>query len=473
MFTNSDLELFEDNYDTIEKKLLDKENEILYPTLKMRKEMENIVINFVKSKRRKIYGGTAQNALIKNKDKSDAFYEEDSEADIDFYSPEPISDAMELCNIFVEKGYKNVEAREAQHKETYSVFVEFINKADISYIPKNIYHKMPFIEINGLFYTGPTFIMIDMYRMLTDPVNSGSFRWKKTLPRIVSLQKHYPFNKASSKLPKLIADKEKDNEKIDKYLRVIFDFLKNKDSMALTGDYAYNQFLKESDIMKDKNKGQKYRVLDISKYEIISTNYEEDVKELFQKLKSLTTNPVDFTLVEYYPFWMFLGYSVEILYDGKVLAHIMNYDKRCIPIKKIKLDKKDYVQIGSYDYNFLTNIIMSFRHRVNDEKDKYQYRNIMTSHLIEMRNYFFKNSKKTFLDDTLFQQFIVECIGETISPARESRLCVKEKIKKGKRAIWSYRPETDGIKDVESNFIFMNTSGNIINNINNLKIIGK
>ena len=134
MYTDSDLKLFEENKEQLEKKLLERENEILYPTMKTKKAMVDIVRQFVKDKKRKIYGGTAQNELIKVKNPEDKFYPDDHLADLDFYSPSPIEDAIELANILIDKGYNYVTAREAFHSETYTVFAEWEPVADISFI---------------------------------------------------------------------------------------------------------------------------------------------------------------------------------------------------------------------------------------------------------------------------------------------------------------------------------------------------
>ena len=54
------------------------------PTLTESKSVYNYVLEFIKLKKRIIYGGWAQNELIKYKNKDESFYKETSEADVEF-----------------------------------------------------------------------------------------------------------------------------------------------------------------------------------------------------------------------------------------------------------------------------------------------------------------------------------------------------------------------------------------------------
>jgi hypothetical protein len=109
------------------------------PTINEIKSVYADIMNFIKEKKRIIYGGFAQNSLIKHKNKDDAFYKETDIADVEFYTPDPIGDTIDLVDMLHKKNYKYVEGKEGVHPETYKIFVNFINYCDISYMPKNIY----------------------------------------------------------------------------------------------------------------------------------------------------------------------------------------------------------------------------------------------------------------------------------------------------------------------------------------------
>lgn len=468
-YEEKDRELFKDKIDELEYKIQKYTGETLDPTFKLKKELAQIVVDFVKENKRKIYGGTAQNALIVEKNPDDAIYDDVTDPDIDFYSPDPIVDAMKLANIFAKKGYQGVEAREAEHKNTYKIYVETFPAADISYVPTNIFHKMPFQSVNGVNYIAPNFIMIDMFKMLTDPLNSGAHRWRKTFNRIFLLQKHFPFNEAKHS----IKTSSKTTEEGNKIKQAIEHYILKNTNMIFFGAFAYNKFLQESNIMKDKQKGKKYHYLPVDHYELISTNYIEDCNGLLKLIKEMYPEFYkDLEVVEYTPLWTLTCYCVEISYKGKLLAFIMDNSKKCGPIKKVNfynvegnklVDTKEKVDMVAFDNMFLMSMIMTFRYKVLERKNEYQYYNILVSHLVELRNYFFSTSGKNWSDDTLFEEFIIECKGEAINLRKEVHERRAQKKKMGKPVIWIYRPTEDNLAEPVTTYNFENISGNKLN----------
>jgi hypothetical protein len=151
------------------------------------------------------------------------------------------------------------------------------------------------------------------------------------------------------------------------------------------------------------------------------------------------------------------------------IIHITSHNGRCTPIKKVPFktfydgkvveDDKNFVQLGSFDVIFLFNLISGIRCRVNDLSDKYAYHNIMTSHLMDIRQYYLEKFNKNLLADTLFQSFVPTCIGQGRDPVKETFRERKKKMMSGKPAIYKYVPG----KNLEvPDFKFANTSGNPI-----------
>ena len=83
----------------------------------------DLILNFIKKNKRKVYGGFAMNKLIVNKNKDDAIYKDFQTPDVDFYSPQPIEDLIQLCNEISDGGLRRVMGREGKHKDTYNIFV--------------------------------------------------------------------------------------------------------------------------------------------------------------------------------------------------------------------------------------------------------------------------------------------------------------------------------------------------------------
>lgn len=477
LYTEKDVELIESKIDDITDGIEKHKLDIFEPTKKEIMEANKVVMDYIRKHKRKIYGGYAQNKVIVSKDPKDAFYSEDDIPDIDVYSPEPLKDLVEVCNLLKEKGFKLVNGQEAIHKETYKIFVNGANVLDLSYVPRNIYNKIPFIDIDGIYYVHPSFVYIDMYRMLTDPYFSGSHRWKKIISRLYKLQKHFPFNKATKPLNNAYDIPKDKRAVVEKINREVFDMIINKENFIVVGQYAYNYLLEESGIMNDKVLGKKYKLISIPFMQMISTNYIPDTVNIILELRKLLNNDKKLTYKEYYPLWMFTGYSTVVYYDGVPVLHVTAHNNRCVPVRKVvakfyenckvEVEKDSFIQLGCFDFIFLMNLISGLRVRVNEVEDKYHYHNIMTSHLIEIRNYYLKKNKKTLLDESLFKSFIPDCVGETMDPQREARLLREKKYKEGKLVMFRYDPS----KPREApDYKFANTSGNEIRKDKNLKI---
>ena len=334
MYTVQDVELIKDNIDLTISSIEEDKLNIYEPTKDQQMKVINIVLQYVKNKKRKIYGGYAQNKLVMNKNKKDAFYNDTDIPDIDFYSPEPLHDIKAICDLIYDainqSGEDNViEGVSAVHKETYKVRVNFEEVCDISYVPKYIYDHMPYVDIDGFYYVHPSFIFIDLYRVLTDP-HFSSRTWAKHFGRLYLLQKHYPIKHYNEKLNDAYVIDKKNHDKVLEINKFLMDDIKNKTSYIITGQLAYNYYLNESHILETNKK--MYEYIDIPLIQIISTNYIYDAPVLIHKLKEFIK---EITFIEYYPLFQFTGYSVIAYYDNIPLVHMMSHNDRCTPIRQV------------------------------------------------------------------------------------------------------------------------------------------
>jgi hypothetical protein len=155
------------------------------------RDVNVIVEQFIRDKKLICYGGTAINNILPIEDQ---FYNKNVDIpDYDFFSVNAVNDAKELADIYLSKGYSDVEAKSGVHKGTYKVFVNFIPVADITYIVPEIYRtiKKDIIKVNGISYAPPNFLRMGMYLELSRPDGDVS-RWEKVLKRLVLLNKNYP-----------------------------------------------------------------------------------------------------------------------------------------------------------------------------------------------------------------------------------------------------------------------------------------
>jgi hypothetical protein len=473
IYSKKDLEVFNKNIKDVLKKVKKKTLSILEPTKMEIENAQKVILNYIINKKRKIYGGTALNEVIRSKNKNDVFYDDEVDLkDYDIYSPNPIEDIVNVCNILQDKKFKYVEGSEADHQGTYSVFVHFYNVLDISYVPYNVYNKIPFIEINNMIYTHPDFVRIDTFRMFTDPINSYEQRLEKQFNRFVILEKHYGIKKLNHSIPlKDLKDdlKYERNEVLD----IVHTFLINNKTSIVFDLYAYNYYLEKSNILKIKN--YKFKLIDLPYYQFISIDYENDVKKLCNLLNKKFPNKISST--EFYPLFQFTGDNVLIMYKDLPVAHIYHHNKQCIPYQeiepikyhgeKMKYSNNDFISIGTFDVIILYTMILWFGERVLGNKDIMFSYKIMLSHLVEMRQHYFKNNNVNIFDKSPFQEFNFLCKGKTISFKMAKFMRIQKRKILKQAYVWRYHPEGDRTFKTKKH---SNISGKIILNSSDLKI---
>jgi hypothetical protein len=286
MYRQTDLEHIKKNLDYINTEALKKRQEIIEPTIKEFKDVYIAILEFIKKNRKIVYGGYAQNHLIKMKNPNDAFYKDTDRADIEFYSYEPLKDIVELADFLHSKKFKYIEGKGGVHEETYKIFVNFDNYVDISYMPKNVYDNLPTIEDNGIRFSHPHLMLIDAFRVYADPITSY-WRLDKSFNRFIKLYRYYPIKEPSNKNFQI---KKSDNEIINKVRKNII----HNSKLIVIGKYAYNYYVQKVNEKK----------IDIDYYELISINYTDDNKYIYTKLQKLfPNNKISFK--KYYPFFEF------------------------------------------------------------------------------------------------------------------------------------------------------------------------
>lgn len=450
LYNDTDLNTFKNHIHDVIEKITDIVNNDYAPTKTERIAVQKVILEFARDKKRKMYGGYALHLAIKEKKIGVSFYKEEElyMKDLDLYSPEPLKDLVELCDILAEKGFTHIYAREATHAESYTLEVNKQPYCDFSYVPRNVYNKIPFITVDGLTVTYPYFMAIDYLKIFSDPILAASFRWEKSFERFYMLQKYYPIKPSKKtlniedKLPKNIFD-------------ILYKFSENNKTIALTGFQAYNMYFEVSKIERPYIKK-----LNIPYFEFVSTDYEQDVKKILELLENVL-DKTKIKINEYYPFFTFNNYHTEVIYDGVVIAKVYNVlHNLCFPYVVHK-----HVNYYSFHLNLRTCLINAIYERVNENRENEQMFYDMASHLIQMRKYYLDGSDNTMFSDTVFKDFNHKCMGFTQSDKLER----DDMFRKHKRVAFKYTPNETTI-DV-SKWVFSNNSGNKINNPKNYKII--
>ena len=470
LYKEKDLKLFSENIDKIQDEVKKKTWNLLEPSGDTKLAIVSKVLEYVKSHKRKIYGSYAHNKTVILKNKKDNFISDLEIPDIDFYSPEPLVDLYNICNMFNKLGYTDVMGQDAQHAETYKIFVNEAEACDISYVPRNIYNKIPFVESEGLIYVHPHWALIDYYRVMCDPMTSWEIKLDKRFKRMYLLQKNYPFQIINKPLD---VNQEKTKE-VTAATNKIFRFIIDKPSIIVGGIYAYNYYLHESGIKKQKD----YNYTDISYYELISSNYLEDAKNLVSILCKSTPNP-DFTYVEHYPFFQYTDFSTRLYYKKNLICVIYGNNKKCYPshpVESIYFEKNTFekntgiINIVSFSTLILFSLINYFYYRLNEDSKNKDLSLRIISHLAKMRNYYMDANNKNIFNAGIFSDFIINCIGKTVSFKKEQIERMKVNIANNRAPMFRYKPGSRLEESPPSYLQFKNSSGNKINNEKNFKL---
>lgn len=443
LYSKDDMKVMEDNID----KIIDSARRVtikkLEPTIDEYLKVMNIIKSYISKNNRVIYGGYGWNELIIKKNQDDRIYSEDKieMPDIEFYSPHPVIDLVNLCNDLNNKGFKFVRGESAQHEETYSLFVNQLIYCDISYMPKIVMDKMPKQKINNLLISDPKWILIDIMRQYNDPMTSY-WRVKKNLVRANVLLGYYPLE-TKGKLNKIDIDKET-NKALDFVRKNVIIGSK----LLVFGYYGFQYYMYKAN---DDKKEELY----VPYYDVISTNISDDSKAIYEKLKSFNEN---IKVVEYHPFFQFLDARVSFVLNGKVILNLYGNNEMCIP--SYHIPKKD-IYVVTFPYMIQTLLINYMYNKTYKNFKEMETADYMLETIINNRNQFLKRHKKTILDDTPFREFRLTCMGETMDQSRKFRLSIAEKIKKRQRIKFRYDPTAKNEKFVPGSYIFSNSSGGI------------
>ena len=501
----SNLELIKSNSDEFTEKINILQDKIqkkkvteMEPTIDETKRVQATILKYIKDNKRKLYGGYALNKLLIDKDPKLALYGEYDTFDIDCYSPEPLSDVIKLSKILHNEGFKPVQASTADHKETYNIFVNFQEYVNFSYVPSNVYNNMRFVEIDGFRVIHPWFMMIDYFRMFSDPLGSF-FRLDKAHKRYQILEKYYPLPKTKEPLKNVPKLSQNTYDVLDK----CFNYLVSVNTLLFSGYYAYDYYVYVNDNNSNSNNSnnnnnkkvggkhnssrhfesnQSETYVNIPYYEMYSVNYVEDGVKLLEFIDSLP-NKDDFKYEEHYPFFQFFDFSTVVFYKNTPIIYLYGNNKNCIPFvsvptiqfssnnnKVTPIPGNNNINLCSFDKNLLHQLILLVKVRVdnrNDENDTI-YKTI--NGIVNLRDkYLTSKNIPTMGDNTVFEHLVSDCIGKQGNPKREKLISSREKFKQHKKQ-FRFDPECASPDYDPSNFRFSNSTGNVITIKNHLKL---
>ena len=159
----------------------------------------NIVKQYILNNQRIVVGGMAIDMALKLKNSK--LYDDDEIPDYDFFSFEFHKDAYNLASLLIKNLGPSIDISviNALHFSTMRVRVNYVVVADITYVPKNIYKKIPTLVREGFIFVHPHFQFITQHLSLYSPYKNSPYetvlyRWEKDMKRYNLLLEKYPIN---------------------------------------------------------------------------------------------------------------------------------------------------------------------------------------------------------------------------------------------------------------------------------------
>ena len=446
MYCDEDMILIEKNLEKIKNDASTEYKTFYEPTLKEISQVYLAIKNFIKKKDKIVYGGFAQNILIANKNLADSFYKNidgafynwPNVADIEFYSSTPLADIIELTEELYTLGFKHINGKEGIHADTYKIFVNFINYCDISYMPNNIYNNMPVIIIEGIKCAHPHFMMVDAFRVLTDPLTSY-WRLDKSIIRFQKLLKYYPISQSNNEKKIEL----KSNNDIIEFIR---KNIINSSKLIVVGFYAFDYYIKK---ISENQVLNKYNY-----YELISIELENDAKNINTILKKKYKDKI--TVKQFFPFFSFMDKRIEFYYNNTLILRLFGNNERCT-VYRYSEKKKNY--FGTFNLVFMYLLFDYFYAYISKNKADTDLYQILITKFYNSKNKYLSLNKLTVLDKSPFQDFTYKCLGAHTDIMRNSFLQGRDKKKQIK-----FRYSPSGKPGKPPDFHFMNISGNEILN---------
>jgi hypothetical protein len=374
------------------------------------------VERFIRHKKCIIYGGTAINNILPEKDQ---FYNYDYELpDYDFYSTTPMEMAKELADIYAKHGYQ-VEAKAGVHIGTYKVFVSGIGVADITLLHPELYHMLRkrVIIKGGLMYAPANFLRQSMYNELSRPLGDVS-RWEKVLKRLNALNKHYPLVYKKCHVQRRMSSREHENH--------LFNTIKNflvHQNVVFIGGYANALYTNYTRVPKVENLPD----FDVLVNDPKPTAYK--LAALLQKYKYTVTVNEHKAIGEL----ISTHYSVSV--DGEYVAFLYE-PVACHSYNEIQ-DGSHKIKIGTIDT--LLSYYLAFMYADRDYFDE--------NRLLCLSSTLFKVQQENRLTQKdILKRFTIQCYGvqPTLQSAREERVHLYETLDHDstefKRVFFKYVP---------------------------------
>lgn len=340
------------------------------------------------------YGGTAVNAMLPIKFQ---FYNRDVELpDYDWYSPIPMDDAKDLCDLFYTHGLTEVEAKAGAHHGTYKVFVNFLPVADITLMPREIFDVLlrESVQLDGIHYAPPNFLRMAMYVELSRPMGDTS-RWEKVLQRLNLLNTYHPIELAPERCQQVSFQRNMDISPEEQ--AAIYDIVRNTFidlGVVFFGGYALSLY---AQYMPDHAQHPTFKIAD---FDVLANNPERTVAIVELRLREAGIRNT--SVVAHDAVGEIVPRNLEILVGKETIAFVYQ-PIACHSYNRIRLQDR-YVKIATIDTMLSFYLAFLYTDR--------PYYNAFLDRIVCLAQFLFEVQQTNRLEQRgLLRRFTPNCIG--------------------------------------------------------------
>lgn len=365
------------------------------------KSLFDTCIEFLRSQKVLLYGGTAVNELMPAHMK---VYKGDILPDIDVFSTNALSVATKLSKLYKKQGHTS-SVQEAIHQGTYKVFANGMQILDCSQVSKSDFKKLykgHVVSDLKIPICNPEYIRMTLHKMLSQP--NDAHRWKKVYTRLVYFYHVYPPKACPASVKRELGEKKVIPDNI---VKSVLNQLQNTEYVLFGGNLISQLMNAPSDVFSWPI-GSYLDILCMEEPNIVA-------KMLLEKLN----NPL---------FKVTRVYKDESDSDISVPDHVyITYKKhRLLGIYKLNTCRS-YIEMNGFRYASLNTLCMlylalswsPFKHHSK------QHHHCILQILHRLQLSLLKETSRK----KLLQQFVMECYGvvEGIATMRRNRALRRQK----------------------------------------------
>jgi len=417
------------------------EHELHLRVLPKKKRVMEIAMEFVKSRKRVVYGGYALNAVVASISREDAFYDDDDTPDVEFYSTDPVREASEMAVYMYERGIRDIHVLEASHYETYSISVDFWRMCDVSYMAPRVYAHLPVLHVDGVRCLHPRFAIIDAMRVINDPTQSYHVL-EKTVDRLRLILRYFPlfpsddekgtvfpppfemWPSSSSIATTSVSPEAAIASAVDATRSLVTDYAMDRTSMLVVGQVGLAFYCELAP-------GASPPIT----LEAVTDAFVKDAADATALLVA-AYGSARVKYGEKEPLYDFVGRRGTFYLDGVPVLRLIHDDWRCHPYLRVPhpsggTHERGFLQIGSFSQVALRLFVDQFEAVVNDMgSDAVDALEMTLYAMYAQRNAALTEAGTDVTSTTShYRDFITQCKGPGYAAVRLKRLFQKHKQK--------------------------------------------